>query len=538
MPVLRRRRGRLPAALPRAVRRRRRPGRRRAHPRRGAARRDGQGRRDRRRATARPLGGHGPRVRHRRRDQSTPSATSRWAACPPSTPKSSPAPTTSPSATSTDASRSGRPSATAAPRWRCRSARHRHTKGSWLVDLAESGSPSRPSTRPSPDPWPSCAATSRCCSPTPRWTAHGARLVPGHPDRPGPSPGRDGAAAPALPPHARAPRSTRRARPCRSAATPSAPSAVRPSTCAAAFLAHVRGGPRPDRARAGGCWPAAVEAVRVQRRRRREGRCRWARPPGGWAPREAAPTSRSPRSGPFAGTVEVDLDAVVRRRPVPHPRRHGRGQDQPARRRRVRLLADVPGARSKQAAAQRPRRARAPFRPSRSSSPPSGRRLRIERSPEFTAPQDPRHGHDQGAGPGRAVRAHGAPLDRPEHPPRRDRRRRPGRAGPGAGAVQQGRPAPPGRLRRVPAGHARGAARSLLERLFDVSSFVGIEDWFAERRRKVATRSGRRAHGLRRRPRRAGRGARRGPQPSGAAPASRHRGTWSTSPSCPARWPP
>ena len=97
-----------------------------------------------------------------------------------------------------------------------------------------------------------------------------------------------------------------------------------------------------------------------------------------------------------------------------------------------------------------------------------GRRLRIERSPEFLRPKS--RGGGETKVQARAVlwERRGADVGRPEHPPRRDRRRRQGRARHGPRAVQQGRPAPPGRLRRVPAGHPRGApvaARAALRRV-------------------------------------------------------------------------
>ena len=51
----------------------------------------------------------------------------------------------------------------------------------------------------------------------------------------------------------------------------------------------------------------------------------------------------------FAGTEQVDFDAPERGRPVPAARRHGRGQDHPARRGRFALYGQVPGARAKDA---------------------------------------------------------------------------------------------------------------------------------------------------------------------------------------------
>ena len=53
-----------------------------------------------------------------------------------------------------------------------------HTKGSWLVDLSESGVTVEAVDAPVERPSPSCAATSTCCSPIPpslRPSARGAR---------------------------------------------------------------------------------------------------------------------------------------------------------------------------------------------------------------------------------------------------------------------------------------------------------------------------------------------------------------------------
>ena len=102
--------------------------------------------------------------------------------------------------------------------------------------------------------------------------------------------------------------------------------------------------------------------------------------------------------GPFAGEVEVDLDALGRRRAVPAARRDRLGQDDAARRHRLRAVR--PGARrpgQDRAAAVRPRR---PGRPHRGRARGHARRPALADHPQpgAGAPQGPRHGHDHRAG--------------------------------------------------------------------------------------------------------------------------------------------
>ena len=397
--------------------------------------------------------GHGPRLRHRRGHERVRARHLASAVCPPCPRRCSPASTTPLWATSTAARRSRPACATAAPPWRCRSPSGRTARAacsSTSPATPRSSSTSRP---PSSGRWPCSAAPSTSCSPTPPTRRRG-RLVPGHPHRRAAAARGDGPGAPPLPAHPRAALRPAGRRPCRCGRTPlgspprptSRSAATSSATCAAGAVPATTSGrcsPRPSR-------PAGW--------RRQVGDDEGVRLPGRLGRRVRVHRLEIEAFGPFADRVVVDVDALSAEGLFLIHGPTGSGKTslldadllRPLRR-RARLALQA-------RAAQRPRRAgcRAPRHARAHRRHPAVPDHPLARVP---APQEARHRCGVGAGRGDPRGAPRRPVGGPEHPPRRGRRRRQGRPRHGDGAVRQGGAAPPGRLRRLPAGHARGPPR-------------------------------------------------------------------------------
>ena len=275
------------------------------------------------------------RARHQRRRRavgaarrsSTASTTRRWATC------------TAPSGSPTG-------SATAARRCRTRSPRSTTPRPCCWSSWAPAGRPGAgrggahpgaPAAGPGPRP---------ARRPADRRPLDGARgpLPAGDAHRPGPAARADGAAAPPVPARPR-PRLRSRGRGRDGPAPPT------PRGCAAAATSR-----SPTTS-----WPTSAApaepaedgaAARGASRRARRGR-------GG-------PLMRLHRLevtafGPFAGTEQVDFDALAARRAVPVHRAHRRRQDEHPGRRLLRALRPGPRRRgTARGAAQRPRSRRAP----------------------------------------------------------------------------------------------------------------------------------------------------------------------------------
>ena len=500
----------LPPPLPRAVHRGRPARRRRAHPCRGAAGRDGAGPRRPRTRPARPLGGHGPRVRHRRRHQRLRARHHASAASARSTPASSTASTTSRWATCTGRSSSARRSATPAPPCALSFSEARHTKGSWLVDLSEAA-PASPRARRGAGDAARCAVLrGDARRPAGATRRHAARSRPGARS---PSPTR----------YARWARwsgsgSASRTRWCCSSSRGAGRSRVSSyaarvarvattSTCAATSSPTCAPVPGADRA-SGPLFAEAVEGSPVSGRSAGEDEgeaARAARRAPRRASREAAPARRSRRSGRSPAPGRSTSTSVGRHRAVPHPRRHRGRQDQPARRRLLRPVCRGArrACRGRPVAAQRPRPP--PARSPRCgwSSPPRGGGSAIDPLAGVPAAEEARRRHHQATRPRWCSRsrcaASGCGVTT-----RDDEAAQSSTEVLGMGLEQFSKVVllPQGEfaafLRASPE-----ERREVLERLFDTQRFTGIEHWLADRRRAAVRRRGRR-------PRRARGGARAG----------------------------
>ena len=188
--------------------------------------------------------------------------------------------------------------------------------------------------------------------------------------------------------------------------------------------------------------------------------------------------------GPFAGTVQVDLDAVSVVGPLSHPWCHGGREDQPARRRCVRALCRCPRSPVEEAAAQRPRRARhravghVGVHGDRATA-------QDERSPEFHRPRT--RGGGETKVQARAVLWEQRGRQWVALSTRHDEIADVVKGVLGMGLEQFSKVVllPQGDfaafLRATPE-----ERRSLLERLFDVSTFAAVEEWFAAQRKDSA----------------------------------------------------
>ena len=217
--------------------------------------------------------------------------------------------------------------------------------------------------------------------------------------------------------------------------------------------------------------------------------------------------------GPFAGDRRGRPRRGLGRRPLPHPRRDRGGQDQPARRRRVRVVCRRPRRPLEEAAAQRPRGARSRAvgdpRVHRRWAPPADRAFA-----EFLRPKA--RGRGETKVQAKAVLWERRGAEWVALSTRHDEIADVVKDVLGMGLEQFSKVVllPQGDfaafLRATPE-----ERRSLLERLFDVSSFAGIEDWFAVQRKDDRRGRGRPARRPQRRPGGPGRRPRGCPRPRG-----------------------
>ena len=266
------------------------------------------------------------------------------------------------------------------------------------------------------------------------------------------------------------------------------------------FLAHVRGG-YPASAQERGLFAEAVEASRVERAARLDelgamlpGSATSCSQPGRGL-REAAP-ARGDGVRAVRGHGHGRLRRGRRQRAVPHPRADGGRQDQPARRRVLRpVCGGARRAAGRPRAAERPRGARccsggaAGVRGGRTAVPG-------DEVAGVPAAEEARRRVHQGARVGGPRGAHGRPVARGHLAGRRGGRHRHRGPRDGARPVQQGGAASPGRVRGVPAGDGGRAANAAGEAL----RYLDLR-----RRRDLAGRSAARAGG---RPGRGGAAAR------------------------------
>ena len=188
--------------------------------------------------------------------------------------------------------------------------------------------------------------------------------------------------------------------------------------------------------------------------------------------------------GPFAATVEVDLDAASSGGLFLIRGATGAGKTSLLDAVAFALYADVPGARSKkQLHSDHAERGAVPSVTLEFTA--SGRRLRIERSPEFLRPKA--RGRGETKVQARAVLWERRGAEWVALSTRHDEIADVVKDVLGMGLEQFSKVVllPQGDfaafLRATPE-----ERRSLLERLFDVSSFAGIEDWFARQRKETA----------------------------------------------------
>jgi exonuclease SbcC len=189
--------------------------------------------------------------------------------------------------------------------------------------------------------------------------------------------------------------------------------------------------------------------------------------------------------GPFAATVEVDLDAASSGGLFLIRGATGAGKTSLLDAVAFALYADVPGARSKkQLHSDHAERGAIPSVTLEFTA--SGRRLRIERSPEFLRPKA--RGRGETKVQARAVLWERRGSEWAALSTRHDEIADVVKDVLGMGLEQFSKVVllPQGDfaafLRATPE-----ERRSLLERLFDVSAFAGIEDWFAAQRKETAT---------------------------------------------------
>lgn len=187
--------------------------------------------------------------------------------------------------------------------------------------------------------------------------------------------------------------------------------------------------------------------------------------------------------GPFAADVEVDVDAVSAGGLFLIRGATGAGKTSLLDAICFALYADVPGARSKKglhshhASPDKPPRVELEFTA-------AGRRLRIERAPEFVRPAK-RSGGRPVTVPAKAALFERTTAGWRELSARHDEIADVLRDVLGMGLAQFSKVVllPQGDfaafLRATPE-----ERRGLLERLFDISAFTGVEDWLAERRRR------------------------------------------------------
>jgi exonuclease SbcC len=187
--------------------------------------------------------------------------------------------------------------------------------------------------------------------------------------------------------------------------------------------------------------------------------------------------------GPFAATVEVDLDAASAGGLFLIRGATGAGKTSLLDAVAFALYADVPGARSKkQLHSDHAERGAVPSVTLEFTA--AGRRLRIERSPEFQRPKA--RGRGETKVQAKAVLWERRGADWVALSTRHDEIADVVRDVLGMGLEQFSKVVllPQGDfaafLRATPE-----ERRSLLERLFDVSSFAGIEDWFAAQRKET-----------------------------------------------------
>jgi exonuclease SbcC len=188
--------------------------------------------------------------------------------------------------------------------------------------------------------------------------------------------------------------------------------------------------------------------------------------------------------GPFAGTVEVDLDAASAGGLFLIRGATGAGKTSLLDAVAFALYADVPGARSKkQLHSDHAERGAVPSVTLEFTA--SGRRLRIQRSPEFLRPKS--RGRGETKVQAKAVLWERRGADWVALSTRHDEIADVVKDVLGMGLEQFSKVVllPQGDfaafLRATPE-----ERRSLLERLFDVSSFAGIEEWFAAQRQETA----------------------------------------------------
>lgn len=188
--------------------------------------------------------------------------------------------------------------------------------------------------------------------------------------------------------------------------------------------------------------------------------------------------------GPFAGTVDVDLDAASAGGLFLIRGATGAGKTSLLDAVAFALYADVPGARSKkQLHSDHAERGAVPSVTLELTA--SGRRLKIERSPEFLRPKS--RGKGETKVQARAVLWERRGAEWVALSTRHDEIADVVKDVLGMGLEQFSKVVllPQGDfaafLRATPE-----ERRSLLERLFDVSAFAGIEDWFAAQRKETA----------------------------------------------------
>jgi exonuclease SbcC len=189
--------------------------------------------------------------------------------------------------------------------------------------------------------------------------------------------------------------------------------------------------------------------------------------------------------GPFAGTVEIDLDSVSSGGVFLIRGATGAGKTSLLDAVAFALYADVPGARSKkQLHSDHAERGSVPSVTLEFTA--NGRRLKIERSPEFNRPKT--RGSGETKVPARAVLWEHRGGQWLAQSTRHDEIADIVKDVLAMGLEQFSKVVllPQGDfaafLRATPE-----ERRALLERLFDVSAFAGIEDWFAARRKDSAT---------------------------------------------------